>query len=202
MKTNAEKQELQPVRDFRLMARAVKQYVGADILLQRLQLRITEKVNRASAGVSSVVVRTTEHLEESRRRVTDLALANPQWFEAKKTLVLPAGSVKVAQASHIEIKDEKYTLQKIKDFAKDQGEEAAKAARVDPAQLIRTKEEPAKKFLEELSDETLAALGCRRVQTTTVTVKTAGPKIGKAESAAAEDEGAATPEEPAEEGEA
>lgn len=193
--------ELEPRRDYRRMARAVADYVTADTELAALHLRVTQRINKASANVSTALVRATEALELARQRVTALAETHPGWFEPKKTLQLPVGSVKRVRATHIDIPDEALTLKRIKEFAATHGEEAAKAAKVDPAQLIRVIEEPAKVFLDQLSDETLALLGVSRVETVTVTVKSVAPKLAKA--ATAETDGDATETPPAaEEGEA
>jgi len=108
---------------------------------------------------------------EAEASIELLARRNPQWFEKKKTLTTPYGSVKLTESSSIEVKNESATIALIKHLGVAED-------------FLRTTEELNKEALEALSDEELALYGLARKRGECCTIKPAKVELGKAIAAA------------------
>lgn len=102
-----------------------------------------------------------------------IALRHPEWFESKRSVTTPYGSIKFHAGTELEIPNEEATLARLELMA-------ARNAEFKVANYTRTKIECDKETLAKLDDATLATLGIHRVPTDNFSVKPAKVKMGKA----------------------
>lgn len=104
---------------------------------------------------------------EAESAIKVIVARHPEWFEKKKTLSTPYGSVKSVSSTSLEIPSEAATLRLIHAAKKD-------------TEFIRTVEQLDKEALEKLDDKELAKFGIVRKESESVTVKPTAIDLGAA----------------------
>lgn len=117
-------------------------------------------------------------LTETETALEVIATRHPEWFEEKKGLKTPYGTVKFTSSNPIEVGNEELTIELIKRDAKGLG--------LDGSKLIRTCEELNREALEALTPEQLASFRLKRVAKQNFSVVAAKVDLGKAVKEAAE----------------
>lgn len=118
---------------------------------------------------------------EAEAALETIALRHPEWFQSRRSVNTPYGSVKFHAATKLEIPNEEATLARLELLA-------ARNPEFKVANYVRTKIECDKETLAKLDDATLATLGIQRVPDDNFSVKPAKVKMGKALEAPAPEE--------------
>ncbi|WP_193214967.1 host-nuclease inhibitor Gam family protein [Luteolibacter marinus] len=150
-------------------ADATGRLAAMEIELQEEFLKLVDERRKEFARLQGI-------LGESQTSIETLATINPQWFEKKKTLKTPYGSVSFRKTSKLNVKNEEVTIVLIEQ----RGDQ-------DKAAYLREKKELNLEALEKLDDAELKALRIVRETTESCKVTAAKIDLGKAVAKSTED---------------
>jgi len=145
-------------------------FTDADNRLNKIQTAANEALIDTLDGAKREYAELQAARDGAEAEIKDLVKRHPEWLPEGRTIKTPYGTVKLTEATSLEIPNPEVTLTLIKTLG-------------DPdlrGRLIRTVEEPAKEALETMPDDDLAKLGVRRVKTDSISVKAAKVEMGKA----------------------
>ena len=159
--------------DFENMVRLLSVLTESTNQLNALQNEANEGLLEILDDGISTYAKLQQAATEAESALELIARKHPEWFEVKKSIKTPYGTLKFTESTVIEIPNEEVTLILIDN-------ESRADATFDPAKFKREVITVNVEALEGLDDVTLARLRCKRVTKQNFKVTPATLDMGKA----------------------
>lgn len=178
MKSNGAKSNgVEATAEFGELVNLLAVYSEASNRLQGLEAEVNEQLLEAIDEHKGEYARLQEVLTNAEGALEALARSHPEWFEVKKSLKTPYGTVKFHRGTRLEVENAEATVRLLR-----------AEARSNPAfraeDYVRQTETPDLEALEELGDDVLERFMVRRVSEDKFSVVPAKLDMGKAVAAA------------------
>ncbi|ODU25020.1 MAG: hypothetical protein ABS95_01185 [Verrucomicrobia bacterium SCN 57-15] len=184
--------------DFQEMINLLAVYTDANNRLAALQTEANDNLMLWLDESKVEYAKLQETLTKAEAAIEGIVRRHPEWFQEKKSIKTPFGTVKSTSTPKLVIPNEEATMVRLQ-LKAERSQIAAEAARAegkdvpifDDKAFVRTKQELDREALEKLEDHELAELGISRIKEESVSVKPATLDMGKAVKEAVEQQEAA-----------
>jgi hypothetical protein len=191
MKT--EKQTAKPAplpidsEDFKHLVDLVALYTDASNSIKSLEADANAEFLEILDDKKPTYAKLQAVLTDSETALEALALKHPEWFQTRKSIKTPYGTVKLTKSTKLSVKNEELSIVLIERAL----ENSVGKPNYHPlAELLRTRIELNLEALEKLDDDVLKAFKIQRIVTDNFSVVPAEIDMGKAVKQAAESEAA------------
>lgn len=162
-----------PTEDFQNMVDLLAVYSAGENLLAILQEKLNEEMLSLVDKCRGEYAELQEALTKAETGLEILARRHPEWFETKKSIKTPYGTVKFHTGTHLEVTNDEATVKLLRAEEKLNPQFASD-------DYIRIQELPNIEALEGMDDSTLARFMVKRVKEEKFSVTAAKLDLGKA----------------------
>lgn len=180
----ANKIQLPQTQDFQDLIDLLALYTEANNRLQALEADANAQLIDILDELRADYAKNQEALTKAETAMEEIALKNKGWFETKKTIKTPFGTVSFKSSTSLEASNEEASIVRIRLAAEKlfpgNGPEEIAAREEYFGRFIRTREALNLEALSELDDASLKTLGVKRVHSENFSAKPATIDLGKA----------------------